>query len=76
MALHVFGIDDAFHDFHMHGHRWRKDGGNSVSDNQTVGPAETITVRFKEDNPGRWLYHCHVMSHQDNGMAGFYLVTP
>ena len=76
VALHVFGIDDAFHDFHIHGHRWRKDGGNFVSDNQTVGPAETITVRFKEDNPGRWLYHCHVMSHQDNGMAGFYLVTP
>jgi hypothetical protein len=27
-----------------------------------------------EDNPGRWLYHCHVFSHQDVGMAGWYLV--
>ena len=41
-----------------------------------VGPNETITARFIEDNPGRWLYHCHVFSHQDAGMAGWYLVEP
>ena len=41
----------------------------------TVGPSETITARFTEDNPGRWLYHCHVFSHQDEGMAGWYDVT-
>ena len=76
VAIHAIGMDDAFHDFHIHGHRWRKDGGSVSTDNQTVGPAETITARFTEDNPGRWLYHCHVMSHQDNGMAGFYLVKP
>jgi FtsP/CotA-like multicopper oxidase with cupredoxin domain len=29
-----------------------------------------------EDNPGRWLYHCHVLSHQDQGMAGWYIVEP
>ena len=38
----------------------------------TVGPSETMTARFTEDNPGRWLYHCHVFSHQDEGMAGWY----
>ena len=26
--------------------------------------------------PGRWLYHCHVFSHQDEGMAGWYDVSP
>ena len=41
-----------------------------------VGPNETITARFIEDNPGRWLYHCHVFTHQDGGMAGWYLVEP
>ena len=30
-----------------------------------MGPNETITARFIEDNPGRWLYHCHVFTHQD-----------
>ncbi len=76
VALHVIGMDNAFHDFHIHGHRWRKDGGSFMTDTQSFGPAETVTARYIEDNPGRWLYHCHVFSHQDHGMAGFYLVTP
>jgi FtsP/CotA-like multicopper oxidase with cupredoxin domain len=75
VALHVFGMDNAFHDFHIHGHRWR-DGAGRFVDTPAVGPNETVTVRFVEDNPGRWLYHCHVFAHQDAGMAGWYLVTP
>ena len=35
-----------------------------------------MTARFTEDNPGRWLYHCHVFTHQDEGMTGWYDVTP
>ena len=75
VALHVLGMDDAFHDFHIHGHRWR-DANGAWTDNPTVGPNQVVTARFREDNPGRWLYHCHVFSHQDGGMAGFYDVTP
>lgn len=75
VALHVFGVDGSFHDFHVHGHRWRDSGGAFV-DNQTVGPGQGVTARWVEDNPGRWLYHCHVFSHQDAGMAGWYLVEP
>jgi len=74
VAFHVFGMDNAFHTFHIHGHRW-KDPGGAFVDAPTVGPNETVTARFVEDNPGRWLYHCHVFSHQD-GMAGWYDVTP
>jgi FtsP/CotA-like multicopper oxidase with cupredoxin domain len=73
VALHVFGMDQNFHTFHIHGHRWRDSGGAFV-DCPTLGPNETITASFVEDNPGRWLYHCHVPPHQDNGMAGWYLV--
>ena len=25
--------------------------------------------------PGAWMYHCHVQSHSDMGMAGIFLVT-
>jgi FtsP/CotA-like multicopper oxidase with cupredoxin domain len=75
VALHIIGMDNNFHDFHVHGHRWKGPSGAST-DTQTVGPNETITARFIEDNPGRWLYHCHVFSHQDAGMAGWYLVSP
>ena len=73
VAMHVFGMNSDFHDFHIHGHRW-KDPSGAFVDCPTVGPNETLTARFIEDNPGRWLYHCHVFSHQDGGMSGWYLV--
>jgi len=73
VAVHVIGMDDAFHDFHIHGHRWRDASGTFV-DTPSVGPGEALTARFTEDNPGRWLYHCHVFAHQDAGMAGWYVV--
>ena len=75
VAIHVIGMDGEFHDFHIHGHRW-KDAAGAFVDTPTVGPNETITARFVEDNPGRWLYHCHVFSHQDGGMTGWYDVRP
>lgn len=75
VAMYVFGVDGFFHDFHVHGHRWQDSGGAPI-DNQTVGPGEGIVARWTEDNPGRWLYHCHVFSHQDAGMAGWYFAEP
>jgi FtsP/CotA-like multicopper oxidase with cupredoxin domain len=73
VSLHVIGMDQNFHTFHVHGHRWR-DSAGALVDCPTLGPNETITASFVEDNPGRWLYHCHVFPHQDSGMAGWYLV--
>jgi manganese oxidase len=70
----VLSLGDDFHTFHVHGHRWRN--GDGQTDNPTLGPSETITARWREDNAGRWLYHCHVFTHQDAGMAGWYLVEP
>jgi hypothetical protein len=75
VALHVYGGDANFHTFHVHGHRWRDAGGRFV-DNPTIGPNESLTARWREDNPGRWLYHCHVATHQHAGMAGWYIVEP
>jgi FtsP/CotA-like multicopper oxidase with cupredoxin domain len=75
VALHVYGGDGMFHTFHVHGHRWLDAAGAHV-DNPGLGPHEVLTARWTEDNPGRWLYHCHVFSHQDAGMAGWYLVNP
>lgn len=73
VAMHVYGIDDAFHTFHVHGHRWPSPGGQ-FEDNKTFGPGDSFRVRWIEDNPGRWLYHCHVFSHLHKGMSGWYIV--
>jgi manganese oxidase len=75
VELTAFGMDNNFHTFHIHGHRWKDPAGQYV-DNPSMGPNEHVTARFVEDNPGRWLYHCHVFSHQDTGMTGWYIVDP
>jgi len=75
LAIHIVGVDDNFHDFHLHGHRWLDATGHHT-DNPSVGPGQSILARFTADNPGRWLYHCHVLAHQDGGMAGWMLIDP
>ncbi len=75
VEINALGMDANFHTFHIHGHRWRDPAGAFV-DNPPMGPDESVTARFIEDNPGRWLYHCHVFPHQDAGMAGWYVVDP
>ena len=70
----VLSLGDDFHTFHVHGHRWRTPDG-AVRDTQVIGPAESYKIRWREDAPGTWLYHCHVESHMMNGMIGIYRVT-
>jgi FtsP/CotA-like multicopper oxidase with cupredoxin domain len=70
----VLTIGNEFHTFHVHGHRWVEPGGVS-RDTRTIGPAESFRVRWREDAPGTWLYHCHVEAHMMNGMIGLYRVA-
>ena len=74
VAFHVIGGDGDFHTFHVHGHRWRDPADPSTT--RASAQRDRSPPRFREDNPGRWLYHCHVFTHQDAGMAGWYLVEP
>jgi len=69
----VMAMGSDFHTFHVHGHRWVTSEG--PRDTQTIGPAETYRIRWREDAPGTWLYHCHVEDHMMHGMIGIYRVT-
>jgi FtsP/CotA-like multicopper oxidase with cupredoxin domain len=70
----IAGLGKEFHVFHLHGHRWEFNG--RFDDSVVFGPATTLTFEYTEDNPGRWLYHCHVVDHMMGGMVGFYVVEP
>lgn len=70
----VMAMGSDFHTFHVHGHRWI-DAKGVPRDTQTVGPAESFRIRWHEQNPGTWLYHCHVEDHMMQGMIGIYRVT-
>jgi manganese oxidase len=69
----VMAMGSEHHTFHVHGHRWVAPDGTDV-DTATVGPAETFAIRWKEEDPGTWLYHCHVETHMMAGMIGTYHV--
>jgi FtsP/CotA-like multicopper oxidase with cupredoxin domain len=70
----VMAMGSEHHTFHVHGHRWKRaDGG--AEDTRTVGPAESFRVRWRERDPGTWLYHCHVETHMEQGMVGIYRVA-
>jgi FtsP/CotA-like multicopper oxidase with cupredoxin domain len=70
----VMAMGSEHHSFHVHGHRWITPGG-IPRDTVTVGPAESFRVRWREADPGRWLYHCHVEDHMAAGMIGIYTVN-
>jgi len=40
------------------------------------GPAQMLTVDMVPDDPGIWLYHCHLDEHMDMGMVARYKVEP
>lgn len=85
----VIGHGELFHTFHLHGHRWNDtkmgvpsglSDASRVIDNKTVGPADSFgfqVIAGERVGPGAWMYHCHVQSHSDVGMAGTFVVrTP
>jgi FtsP/CotA-like multicopper oxidase with cupredoxin domain len=69
----IAALGKEFHVFHLHGHRWFN--GVFWTDSQILGPSTTLTVEYTEDNPGEWLYHCHVTDHMQGGMMGIYRAT-
>jgi FtsP/CotA-like multicopper oxidase with cupredoxin domain len=69
----VMAMGSEHHTFHVHGHRWRERG--TPVDTKTVGPAESFRIRWREEDPGTWLYHCHVETHMEQGMIGIYRVA-
>jgi FtsP/CotA-like multicopper oxidase with cupredoxin domain len=70
----VLAMGDDHHTFHVHGHRWKAPDG-ADRDTLTLGPAESFRIRWREDDPGTWLYHCHVEGHMMLGMIGLYRVS-
>ncbi|MDH6116118.1 FtsP/CotA-like multicopper oxidase with cupredoxin domain [Kitasatospora sp. GAS204A] len=69
----IVALGKEFHVFHLHGHRWLRNGG--YVDSELIGPATSLTVEYTEDNPGDWIYHCHVTDHMMGGMVGRYRVS-
>ncbi len=68
--LMAMGTEVDLHTAHWHGATVLQ-SGNRV-DVVDLLPAITRTVDMKAENPGIWLYHCHVNDHINAGMIGRY----
>jgi hypothetical protein len=47
-----------------------------LRDTVSLQPRGWVAVRFLADNPGAWMFHCHILSHQIMGMAFVMVVQP
>ena len=42
-----------------------------LRDTYLMQPGEKSKLIFIADNPGKWLFHCHMLEHAASGMAGY-----
>lgn len=69
------------HPLHLHGMVFRVLSSSAgpvpplVSDTYLMAPDERIRLGLVADNPGNWVFHCHVIEHQKTGMTTYVTVT-
>jgi FtsP/CotA-like multicopper oxidase with cupredoxin domain len=71
----LVGMD---HPFHLHGFQFQVIERNGVPEpfrqwKDVVNVPKHESVRFivrYDDYPGKWMFHCHILAHEDNGMMG------
>ena len=79
VTLQIYNDTSFPHAMHLHGLHFReigKDGSlGPFRDTILMFRGETRTIGFVADNPGDWLFHCHMLSHAASGMMTWMKVT-
>lgn len=79
----VVNTTEMDHPFHLHGFRFQIvfDGDaapafRSWRDTINVPAKKTVRIRVGfEENPGTWMFHCHILEHAERGMMGELIVA-
>ena len=74
VRLRLINLGQALHPMHLNGYHFKivgtdgypVEGPPLVKDTVTVGPGERYDLEFVADNPGTWVFHCHILSHVAN----------
>jgi FtsP/CotA-like multicopper oxidase with cupredoxin domain len=63
------------HPMHLHGHSFRVISRNGKptrhrewADTVLLHRRDRVEIAFVADNPGDWMFHCHILEHQIGGM--------
>lgn len=65
------------HPIHMHGVTFTVLSSNQHdikpyhTDTVMLARNEKVKIAFVADNPGRWMFHCHVVEHMKTGLMGY-----
>jgi FtsP/CotA-like multicopper oxidase with cupredoxin domain len=72
-----------FHPFHVHGQffqvvsrRGMPANEPGLKDTVLVDDSETVVIQTRFENPGEWMYHCHIPEHSEHGMMAMFDVAP
>ncbi|MBA2753393.1 MAG: multicopper oxidase domain-containing protein [Chloroflexia bacterium] len=77
VLIRLMNMGNMPHPIHTHGHSFKivATDGNPVpegleltKDTILIGPGERYDLELTGDNPGVWMFHCHIESHAANGM--------
>ena len=71
----LVGMD---HPFHLHGFQFQVIERNGIPEpfrqwKDTINVPKHESVRFVvrfSDYPGKWMFHCHILAHEEHGMMG------
>ncbi len=81
-VLQLENISKQAHPIHLHGHSFKVLSSSTDpdlpvhwADTTLLGPGERRQVALLADNPGDWMFHCHIIEHQETGMMGIVQVT-
>lgn len=82
VILNVINRTNFAHAMHTHGHHFTildRDGSTDVEkqwrDTFLIGTEASTRIAFVTDNPGKWLFHCHMLEHAAAGMNTWFEVT-
>ena len=72
VRLEIYNDTSFPHAMHLHGMHFREvqtgDQLGPLRDTLLMFSGETHEIAFVADNPGKWLFHCHMLSHAAAGM--------
>lgn len=75
VRLRLIGIGQFIHPMHLHGFPFKvtaMDGhpipemAQPTMDTLSVAPGQRFDIEFTPTEPGRWMFHCHILHHTTN----------
>lgn len=74
------------HPFHVHGtqfqvvsirddgRQWREPAFRAWQDTVNLKPRQSLKLRLVFEQPGEWMFHCHIIEHEELGMMASILI--